>query len=92
MPVEVYNNVGKVERYYAPLYRVYQILKDELSNVSNKAILQIAIKAINDSIGPNGIILYLLVFGAYLRILSRDLLPITIAKRAKAIRFVIKKI
>ena len=37
--VEVYNSVGKVERYHAPLYRVYQILKDELSDVSNEVIL-----------------------------------------------------
>ena len=51
-----------------------------------------AIKAINDSAGPNGIILYLLIFGAYLRILSGDLLPVIIAKRIEAIRFIIKEI
>jgi len=51
-----------------------------------------AVKAINDSAGPNSIILYLLIFRAYLRILSEDLLPAIIAKCTKAIRLTIKEI
>jgi len=51
-----------------------------------------AIKAINDSVRLNDIILYFLIFRAYLRISSRDLLLLTIVKRAEAIRFAIKEI
>jgi hypothetical protein len=48
--------------------------------------LQIAIKTINDLVGPDSIILILLVFRTYLRITNNSLLlPITI-KRTKAIR------
>ena len=28
--VEAHNSVGKVERYYAPLRRAYEIIRDEL--------------------------------------------------------------
>jgi hypothetical protein len=54
--------------------------------------LQIAIKAVNDSAGPDGIILILLVFEAYL-CRTRDflLLPF-ITKQAKAIYKAIKKV
>jgi len=90
--VEVYNNVRKVERYYAPLRKVYQIFKDELSDISNEAILQMAVKIINDSARPDDIILYLLVFRVYLRISSKDLLLSIIIKRVKAIRLAIKEI
>jgi len=50
------------------------------------------IKAINDSAGPDGIILYLLIFRVYLRILNKDLLLLIITKRIKAICLAIKEI
>jgi hypothetical protein len=54
--------------------------------------LQIVVKTINDLAGPDGIILILLVFGAYPRITNNSLLsPITI-KRAEAIRKASNKI
>jgi ABC-type bacteriocin/lantibiotic exporter with double-glycine peptidase domain len=54
--------------------------------------LQIVIKVVNDSVGPDNIIPILLVFGAYLRITNNSLLlPITI-KRAKTIRKTSNKI
>ena len=49
-----------------PLRKVYNILKAKIShNTDNKIILQIAIKAINNIAGLNGIILTLLVFRIY---------------------------
>jgi hypothetical protein len=30
IPVEAYNNIGKVKRYYQPLRRAYEIIRDEL--------------------------------------------------------------
>ena len=26
--IKAYNNIGKIERYYAPLRRVYEIIRD----------------------------------------------------------------
>jgi hypothetical protein len=57
VPVEAYNNIGKVERYHALLRRVYEIIRNKLqNNTSAELALQIVVKTINDSIGPDGII------------------------------------
>ena len=47
------------------LRRIYKIISLELEDVSKELTLQIAVKAINDSAGPDGLIPTLLVFGAY---------------------------
>ena len=70
MPVEVYNSVKIVERYYSPLYRIYHIITKKLLNISKDIALQMAFKAINNSTGPNGLIPTLLVFRAYLYIVE----------------------
>ncbi|KAF2022826.1 hypothetical protein EK21DRAFT_105605 [Setomelanomma holmii] len=47
----------QTERYYAPLRCAWDILFAELAGtMSDKAILQIAVKAVNDTAGPNGIV------------------------------------
>jgi hypothetical protein len=66
VPVEAYNSIGKVERYYQPLWRAYKIIRDEFQDgVNAKIALQMAVKAVNNSAGSDGIMLTLLVFGAY---------------------------
>ncbi|KAF1965810.1 hypothetical protein BU23DRAFT_584815 [Bimuria novae-zelandiae CBS 107.79] len=68
VPIEAHWSVGKIERYHAPLHRAWDILYAELAGtMSDKAILQMAVKAINDTAGPNGLVLTLLIFGAYPR-------------------------
>jgi hypothetical protein len=49
-----------------PLRRVYKIISLELEDASKELILQIAIKAINDSTSPDRLTPTLLVFSAYL--------------------------
>jgi hypothetical protein len=39
VPIEVYNSVGKVERYYMPLRRVYEIISLKLKGVSEELTL-----------------------------------------------------
>jgi hypothetical protein len=53
-----------VERYYGLIRRAYDIIITEISGISKEIGLQIAFKAINDSVGPNGIVPTLLVYGA----------------------------
>jgi len=48
--------------------------------------LQMAFKAINDSVGPNGLIPTLLVYGAYPRLTERDAPTATVTQRANAIK------
>ncbi|KAM3447185.1 hypothetical protein MY3296_008958 [Beauveria thailandica] len=70
-PVEADNSVGKVERYYGILRRAYEILDEEAGNEMTAAQkLQAAVKAVNNSAGPNGLVLTLLK-GRF-RLLSQD--------------------
>ena len=48
-------------------------------------LLQIAVKAINNLVGPNSIIPTLLVFSAYLQLTKIDPLSLSVTKRAEAI-------
>ncbi|RAL58350.1 hypothetical protein DID88_005767 [Monilinia fructigena] len=49
-------------------------------------ILQMAVKAINDTVGPDGIVPTLLVYGTYPRMTTIDAPAATIVKRANAIK------
>jgi hypothetical protein len=51
-----------------------------------------AIKAVNDTAGPDGLVLTLLVFSTYPRITTTDTLSLTVTERGKAIIKVIKQI
>ena len=51
-----------------------------------------AVKAINNLVGPNGIIPTLLVFGVYLWLTEIDPLSLSITKRTEAICVVIKEV
>jgi hypothetical protein len=92
MPIEAYNNIGKVKRYYSPLYRVYEILNIKLLLTSKEVILQIVVKTVNDSVGPDNIVPTLFVFSAYLRITKESLLLLLVTKRAQVIHKAIKEI
>ena len=70
--VEAYNSVGIVERYHSPVRRVYQIITSEVLSINKDVVLQIAFKAVNDSIGPDGLVPTLLVYKAYPRISKLD--------------------
>ena len=39
VPVEAHNNIRKVERYYAPLCRIYEIISLELKDISEELTL-----------------------------------------------------
>jgi len=94
VPVEAHNSIGKVERYHAPLRHSYEIFKSELQGekLDKETILQMAVKAVNDTAGPNGLVPILLVFGAYPRITEQDPPSPAIIKRAEAIRTAMKEI
>jgi transposase InsO family protein len=86
VPIEAHNSIGKVEQYHGPLRRAYNILCAEDPSVSPESLLQIAVKAINDTAGPDGIVPTLLVFGVYSRV-SETLPPVSaLRQRALAIQ------
>src|SRR5881628_2649395 len=64
--VESHNTIGSIEHYHAPLRQAWNIINQDVpaTNAKDRAAnLQAAIKTVNDSIGPNGLIPTLLVFG-----------------------------
>jgi hypothetical protein len=63
--VEVYWSIRKVKHYYIVLRRVYQIISKKLLNLNKEIALQIAVKAINNIVGLNRLILILLVFSTF---------------------------
>jgi hypothetical protein len=87
VPVKAYNSISKVEKYHAPLRRLYEILRDKLKeeNLNKELILQMAVKAINDTARPNSLVPTLLVFGVYLRLSSFNTLTPLMIVRAEAI-------
>jgi len=88
VPVEAYNSIGKVERYHAVIRRAYEVIAVEIKRTATtpESILQMAVKAANDTAGPNGLIPTLLVFGAYPRIAKTSPPSPSIATRAITIR------
>jgi hypothetical protein len=80
VPVEAHNSVGKVERYYAPLRRAYKIISSELEGASEELILQMAVKAVKDSAGPDRLVPTLLGFGAYPQMTDNSLLSSSIVQ------------
>ena len=94
VPVEAHHSIGIVERYHAPLRRAYAIIAKELKGkgITKDMILQMAIKAINDTAGPDGIVPTLLVFGTYPRMSELDPPTATITQRAVAIKAAMKEL
>jgi hypothetical protein len=87
IPAKAYNSIGKIERYYGPLRRAFEVIIANLGiSLAPEYVLQMAVKAINDTIGHDGFVLIFLMFGIYSRLspLSPPLPSLII--RANAIR------
>jgi hypothetical protein len=93
VPVEAYNSIGKVERYHGPLKRAFEVISANLGNaITSDHVLQMAVKAVNDTAGPDGPVPILLVFGTYPRLLpSLPSFPSLIV-RANAVRKAITEV
>ncbi|KAF2471465.1 uncharacterized protein BDR25DRAFT_223167, partial [Lindgomyces ingoldianus] len=78
--------LGKIKRAHALLQRAYNILCAELDNcINNKLVLQIAVKALNNIVKLNSLILILLIFRMYLRINIDSALSPNIITQANAV-------
>lgn len=64
--VEGHDAIGVGERYHQPLRQVFhKVLKDHPS-IDSEIGLRLAVKALNDTAGPEGVVPSLLVFGSLL--------------------------
>ncbi len=84
--VEAHHSIGMVERYHGPLRRIYSIIISEMPTIDPESALQMSFKALNDSVGPDGLVPTLLVFGAYLRMTESDASSPTITQRSMAMK------
>lgn len=76
-----------VERYHQPVWRAFHIIADDFPALCFDDFLQTAMKAVNDSVGLEGLITTLLVFAAYLRLFFDRYKPYPCnAHRALALR------
>ena len=62
-PIESPSTMSHVERYHAPLRAAYLKIRESLSRTTKEERLQLAVKAVNDTVGPEGLCPTLLVFG-----------------------------
>ncbi len=85
VPVKAYWSIRITERYHFILRRAYKIIVEE-TQANKEVSLQMAVKAINDSTNPNGLIPTLLVFSAFPRITELDPLALSITVRAIVIK------
>jgi hypothetical protein len=75
-----------IKRYHEFLRRVYAIIVAKLLEIDSNSILQMIFKALNDSIDLDDLILTLLVFDAYLRMIEMNVSSSTITQRFIAMR------
>ena len=73
--VKTHNSISKIERYYQSLRRAYEIIRNKLyDKVNSEIVLQMTVKAVNDSAEPDGIVPILLIFGVYPRMAEDSIL------------------
>jgi hypothetical protein len=93
VPVEAHNSIGKVERYHGPLKRAFEVIFANFGNaITPDYVLQMAVKAVNDTAGPNGLVPTLLVFGIYPRLLPSLPPSPSLIVRANAVRKAITEV
>jgi hypothetical protein len=87
IPIEAHNSISKIERYYNSLKRAFQIITADLgTSLAPEYVLQMAVKAVNDTAGHDGLVPILLMFGTYPRLSpSSPPLP-SLTIRANAMR------
>ena len=71
-PVEVHHSIGMVEHYHRPLHQVYSIIITKIPGIKSDSTPQMSFKAIINLVGPNGLVLTLLIFGIYSRMTKSD--------------------
>jgi hypothetical protein len=87
IPVKAHHSIGKIEKYHAPLRRAFEVITADLGNtITSDHVLQMAVKAVNDTAGPNGLVPTLLVFGTFPRISSTSPPSPSIIARGEAVR------
>ena len=65
--VESHHSLGIGEKYHSPLRRIFLKVETSYPHLPKRVILKLSVKAMNDTMGPNGLVPSLLVFGMLAR-------------------------
>ena len=68
-PIESSNSLGLGERFHDPLRRIYIKVQEETPQLDDDLKLSLSYKAMNNTLGPEGIVPTLLVYGMMPRLL-----------------------
>ncbi len=90
--VETHHSIEMMKRYHDSLRRMYTIITTEISSIDLEIALQMTFKVINDSIELDELILTLLVFEAYFRMIEMNVSSFTIIQRAIAMKKTMKEV
>jgi len=85
--IQSHNSLGVGERYHKPLRDTYRKLKLDHPSMQRQVLLAVAVKAMNDTLGPEGVVPSALVFGEFpsLRTFEGPVIPRpSLAERALA--------
>jgi hypothetical protein len=74
-PIESHNSLTVGERYHDPLRRIYRKVRHDFPAIPGSLALSLANKAMNDTMGPEGLVPTLLVYGTLPRLSLHDKLP-----------------
>jgi hypothetical protein len=61
--VEAHNSLGIGEILHEPLPLIYRKVQTDYPHIPPRTVLKLAVKAMNDTVGENGLVPSLLVFG-----------------------------
>src|SRR5438045_5852671 len=88
VPVEAPQSVSLIKQYHGLLRHAYNIITEELGEhtTTKEMRLQMAVKAVNDTTGPDGLIPTLLVFGTFPQISHTDPPAPSVTQHAAAIK------
>ncbi len=70
-----------IKRYHESLRRIYAIIVAKIFEIDSNSILQMSFKTLNDSTNLNDLILTLLMFDAYFRLIKMNISSLTIIQR-----------
>jgi hypothetical protein len=84
--IETHHSIDMIERYHDSFRRVYAIIIAEISNIDSNSTLQMTFKVLNDSVDSNDLILILLIFDVYFRMIEINAFSSTIIQRFIAMR------
>jgi hypothetical protein len=90
--VETHHSIEMMKRYHDSLRRMYAIITTEISSIDFEIALQMTFKVINDSIEFDELILILLVFDVYFRMIEMNVPSLTITQRTIAMKKTMKKV